>query len=351
MNDLLVNVVVLGGAWVLVAMCDTTRKVPSLLTVGLVLFASGFGLFRGVLVAADVATLVRSTDLLPEVLTLGAWAAFGAAAAKSGWREPSRWAPVAFGLFLGEVGGAFLAAAGNHAPADRARRVMASTAGALMARTADPALFTASQGSLALPILGCVALSGLAGILLAAPPAGAAPPPHRPTPVLVVASAVWLLSWIPSLELGVVAVGALVLWGLRRAVVEPAPLLRTTALLWTGLIVVAAGGAEAWADWLESRIIPNEANVPLLVWASGALGGLALGSDGGGFLGRAVADRALAVRDPLAASYWAMGAAVAGLGPYLLTGTLWRALPRHAVWLVVSGAVFAAAHFGGAFAP
>ena len=95
----------------------------------------------------------------------------------------------------------------------------------------------------------------------------------------------------------------------------------------------------------------REAIFPLWIWVNGAVSGVVLGSDGGGLVGRAVLDRALAVRFPHAAWMWGLGAAVAGLAPYLVTGTLGRVWVRHMLWLLLSGALVGVAFGLGFFAP
>ncbi|MBO84655.1 MAG: hypothetical protein CL927_04800 [Deltaproteobacteria bacterium] len=343
MSALVVNLYLFGGLCVLASWWKGSRRVHLAAMLALSCAAIGAGLFRQVLIPADLTRLPALADLELELFTLFAWAMFAATAASAGWRESSRFAPFAYGMLLGELGGAILAIREVSDPSVRARRVVAASAGALLGRVGDPGLWLLNGGQLSLGVCALVGCSAVVGLVVAAPPRvfdGAA---RRPMPVLAVGVGVWALSWVPSMQLPGVLLGSLALWWHHRQPLHTQPVARVIGLSVAVVVAVMAGLGEAWAEAVEARLVVYEAVVPAWIWAHGALSGLLLGSDGGGLMGRAVLDRALAVRDPLAPVAWGLGAAVAGMAPYLVTGTLWRALPRHLFWVVLSGALLAGA--------
>lgn len=357
MSGLELNLALSGGLWVAAAWVGAlrTRALEASGAVALILLA--VGVWRGIVLPAELVNLPAYTGLSDAAMPLVAGGVFGAAAARTGWREASRWAPVAFGLLCGELGGAILAVQGVKDGGVAARRVMAASAGALLSRVADPAIWllvdglpglrTDGWGTTGLPTWGLLAACAAIGVVLAFPPRVANLQTHRPPMLLGVGAMVWLGSWLPLSQLVVVWLGAAVLWFEVRARADLPVLIRPALLVLGGLVAVSAGLAEGAATLLEARLIDDEAQLPLVVWGCGAVGGLLLGSDGGGLAGRAVLDRALAVRLPTAPELWALGAAVSGLGPHLLTGTTLRALPRHFAWIAGSGAlVWGAHHFG-----
>ena len=351
MTVLVANLSMLGALCVLAAWWKGPERLalPALLLwcVG----AVGIGLVRQIIVPGDLAGLPALGGLEPEVVRLVSWAAFASAASVAGWRESSRWAPLAFGAFFGELGGAILAVQGVDEPSARARRVLASTAGAMLGRVGDPAIWLSAGEGMTPLFFALVVVTAVVGVVLAAPPSVEQGETHRPLPVLAIGVAVWGAAWVPVLQLPAVAVGSVALWWTHRGQLHLQPVARVIGLSVTVLVSVVAGLGEAWADLLESRLVELEAMVPFWVWLHGAASGLLLGSDGGGLVGAAVLDRALAVRDPVAPMAWGLGAAVAGIAPYLLTGTLWRALPRHALWLLLSGALVLGAAELGLLAP
>jgi len=346
------NSALFAGLWVVAAWLGVARHRFRVLA-GLVLLAVvATGLFRGVLVAEDVWSLHRLTDLDDAVICLLAWGGFGAAAACSGWRESSRWAPLMFGVICGELGGAVLAIQGVTDRGLQARRVMLASAGAMLSRVADPAVWLLVQGTPSWGTDGwgsigvtnwCVlASAAVLGVALSWPMKGPHLETSRPPIVLVVGAVVWVTSWLPWAQLPVVLLGGAVLCIHSRARMEWDLLVRPALLVVVGLIAVAAGVAEDWAGHLEAQRIPYEAEHSLWIWLSGVTSGLVLGSDGGALVGRAVLDRALSLRAPMAPALWGLGAGVAGVAPYIVTGTLSRALPRHLAWIgVMTGLVTA----------
>ena len=361
MSALAVQVTAMALLWVAAAWASASRKALLPATVTVVAAAVGTAMYLGVVVPSDAGSLHVYTGLDGALMRLGLWALFGAAAAQAGWRESSRWAPVVFGLVAGELGGAVLAVQGVSDPSARARRVVAASAGALLSRVADPSVWLLIDGTPGLVTdgWGTVGLStwvllvgtAVVGAVVAFPPKVDGLETVRPPMVLGVGAMVWLASWMPLSQLPVVALATAVLWFDVRARVDAVPLFRVFAVGLVGLIAVAAGLAEQHASLLEAHLIEYEAEFPLLVWASGAVSGLVLGSDGGALAGRAVLDRALAIRDPMAPALWGLGAAVAGLGPHLVAGTLVRGLPRHLLWMAGSAGLVAVAWSMGWLSP
>lgn len=288
-----------------------------------------YGLHQGILLASDAATLPEHAGLQWTLLQWMAWAFFATAVgSKPRERMGGRFAPVLFGAVFGELGGAVLSATGEDK--HRVRRVLASSAGALLARVGDPAvlMWDGPEGWRLAVGLGVCALLGIA---VAAPPQVEWRPFQRQT--LALGGVVAIASFLPMLTVPMLVVGGVALMDRKP---DLSPVYHTLGLGLLLLVAVAGGAVEHVASLLEAATIPYERWMPQIIAGTGALAGLTLGSGGGGALGVGVLDRALAVRTPDAAALWTVMAAVSGLGPLVVTRTVWRGLPRHLLWVALS---------------
>jgi len=310
--------------------------------VSVVLGGVVYGSQQGILLPSDLAALPGHAALERPLALWLAWALFATAAASSSKTAiGGRLGPVLLGAVFGELGGAVLAASGVDNPSHKARRVLAASAGALLSRTGDPAvLLHSGDGRLAFTLAVC----GCVGVAVAAPPAASSGSLDRRS--WAVGGVAFVAAFLPSLALPVLALGAVALLAIHQRRPDPTPLLHAVGIAVLVLVGVASGTTEHLASTLEAVTIPMEQHLPQVIALGGTGAGLLLGSGGGGLLGVAVLDRALAVTAPDAKALWTVMAAVAGLGPMLLTGTLQRGLWRHLLWVglclgVVHGMVLA----------
>ena len=311
----------------------------------LLLGAVAFGLFKEVLLVSDLWSLPALAGLTDEVALLMAWSFFAVVARSSGGvvlRGHPLWIAPLTGAILGEWAAAGILAAGARSKGGAARMALAASAGGLIGRLGDPAMMMLGHrdATLAWRLIPLAVLL----VLVAGPKREDLEAGGRWDVTLVA-----LGTSVATIFFGVWAVlaGSVALILCDRAILGA---LSWRFPLWTlasiGLVMcsVAAGGAELAALGLEQvqDLLGTWAG-PALTFGSGLISML-LGGSAGGLVGAAVLDRALMLNVPDALVCVAAGAAVGGIGPLVVSGSVragwWRLILQLAVavvfvWLVV----------------